>query len=327
MKKSSLILLGTIAFIAGTVVMPLALQAGPTITAKLTASPSSLTAYCPATIKFTGAIKVDNVIKAPVTVQYKFVRSDGGSTAPITLNCPSAGVYPVNTTWTIGATYSGWEAIEVISPVAVKSEKAPFTLTCLSKPQIDELYPENTNLQDTNFTVFGNNFGATQGNKNVTLDGQPALPKPGWSVELWSDKQIFITIKTCDIIIWDHPYQIAITDGGQVVSNVVSRRFLYMVRIHSGQENYFPGQAITVDVRNLPSSSSGYSLKLYSAFIPLPITKWTGAVGCIPGTITATIPQNTPAGSYQVELFKGGTRVSWDYTDINVVKFQPVIKK
>jgi hypothetical protein len=260
MKKTSLILLGTIALFAGMVLMQAALQAAPTIMAKLTVSPSSLTAYCPATIKFTGAIKVDNVIKAPVAIQYKFVRSDGGSTALITLNCPSAGVYPVNTTWTIGATYSGWEAIEVISPVSVKSEKAPFTLTCLPKPLITVTL-SNPCLRDSDIWIMGQNFGAAQGNKNVTLDGTPALPKPGWSVLKWTDNLIVLRIRTCDIIIWEHPYQVAITDSGQVVSNVVSTKFDYQMTVHGGQLNFYAGQAITLDVRDLPPASSGYILR------------------------------------------------------------------
>lgn len=334
MKKPALILLGTIAFFAGMAFMQTALQAAPTITVKLIASSPSLTAYCPATITFTGAIKVDNVIKAPVAIQYKFVRSDGGSSAPITLNCPGAGVYPVQTTWTPGATFSGWEAIEVISPVSVKSEKAPFSLTCVPRPFIDS-EPLNTKLYDfpsfTGLQIDGKNFGTTQGNKNVTLDGQPVLPKPGWSIDNWWDHQIVLRIKPCDIIVWEHPYQIAITDGGQVVSNVVTMRFLYLTAIHGGQTNYLPGSAVTLDVKNLPPSSSGYTLKLaWWQKSPLTITNWIGAVGCIPGRITATIPIDVPAGQQMVFLYKGDACVSCEDTNINVVKLQKpplVIKK
>jgi hypothetical protein len=76
-------------------------------------------------------------------------------------------------------------------------------------------------------------------------------------------------------------------------------------------------------------------LRLYAAgaspgnFSSLPITKWTGAVGCIPGTITATIPQGTPPNHYGVSLYIGNTWVS-STAELYVVKFQkiqPVIKK
>jgi hypothetical protein len=326
MKKSSLILLGAIAFFAGTVVMPLALQAGPTITATLMASPSSLTAYCPATIKFTGAIKVDNVIKAPVAIQYKFIRSDGGSTAPITLNCPSAGVYPVNTTWTIGATYSGWEAIEVISPVAVKSDKAGFSLTCLPKPYIDMSNTSFPLSYEGDLYIDGKNFGASQGNRSVSFDGQPVLPKPGWSVKKWSDWRIVLNVKICDIILWDHTYQIAITEGGKVISNVLAIQYMYPICTPGGWNSaVVAGQKVTVNVRNLPASPAGFKLKLgqqgnaWGTGLDLAILTWQGAAGCNPGTITATVPLSATPGTGMLYLHKGNTLCSYDNSCAQIV--------
>jgi hypothetical protein len=323
MKRSLLILLATITFFTGTMLVRSMLLAGPAIEATLIASPSSLTAYCPATIKFTGAIKV---LKA-CTVQYKFVRSDGASGPMVSLSCPVAGTYPVNTTWTIGATYSGWEAIEVISPVAVKSDKAGFSLTCLPKPYIDPDYL-NTKLTDTVLQLYGNNFGNTQGNKKVTLDGQPTLPKPGWSLVQWKDNCIRIALRPCDVVMWDHVYQLAITEGNQVVSNVVQFRFLFQMSTPNNQFNYTAGQTLVINVYNLPPSQVGYDLRIYG-WTAIPIHNWAGSVGCNPGQIKADLSKLIIPHQYVIGLYKGSQIISDDGFTIQIVPLSPppTIKK
>jgi hypothetical protein len=320
MRKSPLALLGTVAFFTGMAFLQAALPDAPTITAKLTASPSSLTAYCPAMITFTGMIKVDNVIKAPVVIQYKFVRSDGTSTAPITLNCLGAGVYPVQNTWTPGDTFSGWEAIEVISPALVRSERASFTLTCLPKPYIDMSDIYQPLISNGDLYIDGKNFGTSKGNKNVCFDGQPVLPKPGWIVKQWSDNRIILNIRICDIILWDHTYQISITEGGKVISNFLSIQYRYPMRTPSGMpETIAAGKSVTVNVPNLPASPAGFKLHLYGGNYyganqpDLPILTWHGAAGCTPGTITATVPLFVDPGSYILRLKKGN--IDYAYYD------------
>ena len=101
------------------------------ITARLTANPTSFSGKCPAVIKFDGEISVS----APCTVQYKFLRSDGAiDTNMKTLTFEGPGSKPVSTTWTLGGVslpaYAGWEAIEVVSPLNVKSNKAVFKMKC-----------------------------------------------------------------------------------------------------------------------------------------------------------------------------------------------------
>ena len=100
------------------------------VTVTLGVSPASYSGNCPALITFRGHITVSQ----PTTVQYKFIRSDNAQAPVQTLNFPQKGTQEVTTTWQLGGpglpTYSGWEAIQVISPVSVQSNKAAFRIRC-----------------------------------------------------------------------------------------------------------------------------------------------------------------------------------------------------
>ena len=96
------------------------------ITASLKAYPASYSGKCPAKITFKGIITVTK----PGKVQYKFIRSDGALALIDTLIFKKPGTKPVSTTWTIGKNYSGWEAIKVLYPQEVESNKANFKILC-----------------------------------------------------------------------------------------------------------------------------------------------------------------------------------------------------
>jgi hypothetical protein len=98
----------------------------PTIKAELTAAPPRFTGKCPTTINFKGTISVSQACD----VKYKFVRSDGGIAPENTLKFTAPGAKPVSTTWQIGRDYAGWEAVQVLSPVSVQSNKAAFDIKC-----------------------------------------------------------------------------------------------------------------------------------------------------------------------------------------------------
>ncbi len=102
--------------------------------ASLAAVPTEYTGACPTTIKFNGAITARRAGR----VQYRFVRSDG-ATAPIqTLDFATPGTKPVGITWTLGGptlpTYSGWEAVRIVYPTLLESNKAGFSIKCASAP-------------------------------------------------------------------------------------------------------------------------------------------------------------------------------------------------
>jgi hypothetical protein len=105
------------------------------VKATLSASPTSYSGECPALITFRGKISVNR----PTTVQYKFIRSDNAQAPTHTLKFAKAGTQEVSTTWQLGGasltTYSGWQAIEIISPVSVQSNKASFSIRCAEAVQ------------------------------------------------------------------------------------------------------------------------------------------------------------------------------------------------
>src|SRR4030042_3055943 len=105
------------------------------VKAQLGVNQAAYTGNCPALISFRGHITVNQ----PTTLQYKFIRSDNAQAPVQTLNFPKAGTQEVTTTWQLGGAglpaYSGWEAIQVISPVSVESNKAEFRIRCAGQVQ------------------------------------------------------------------------------------------------------------------------------------------------------------------------------------------------
>jgi hypothetical protein len=84
-------------------------------------------AKCPASVAFTGHITATGG-SGPVT--YRFVRSDGATGPVKTLKFVSPGTQRVTEAWTLGATTKGWLKLEVLTPNALASAQAPFTLDC-----------------------------------------------------------------------------------------------------------------------------------------------------------------------------------------------------
>jgi hypothetical protein len=103
--------------------------------AQLSASPAQFQGACPATIRFTGEIRAAK----PGKVQFKFVRSDGASSAVQTLLFSAPGSKPISTTWTLGGQavtrYQGWQAIEFVHPPTGRSPPANFSIQCAGKPR------------------------------------------------------------------------------------------------------------------------------------------------------------------------------------------------
>jgi hypothetical protein len=110
------------------------LSAQPKISAELKAIPETYSGPCPTTIKFQGSITVTNLTRPPLKVQYKFIRSDGAFAPVNNIHFERNGSKPVSTTWTIGGpglpAYEGWQAIKVVYPQDVESNRANFKIEC-----------------------------------------------------------------------------------------------------------------------------------------------------------------------------------------------------
>ena len=161
-------------------------QIPPHVKAALSAKPASYTGNCPALISFGGYIAVNQ----PMTVQYRFIRSDNASAPIQTLYFPNKGTQEVTTTWQIGGpglpTYSGWEAIQVISPVSVESNKAHFRIRCAGEGQQGQL-PDLT-IED--ITLNEGCFVVVQAKNN----GPGTVPDEVWSVHTPDSSAIYLYI-------------------------------------------------------------------------------------------------------------------------------------
>lgn len=122
----------------------LADPAEPKIVMDLKAEPTHYVGRCPATVNFKGTITLKSPGAsiepyAPIEVRYVFTRSDGAvDTRVKSVIVPIPGTRAIGTTWTLGDSvklpvYEGWQAIKVLSPVELTSEKASFKIKCNEK--------------------------------------------------------------------------------------------------------------------------------------------------------------------------------------------------
>lgn len=297
LKKPAWIVVGGFLLAAGGFAILLASPAPApvTVSAVVVVVAPAADGYCPKTILFKGRIKAS----APCTVQYRFLRSDGATKPIKSVVLTAGGEGLVQDTWTLGATTSGWEALEIISPAAFTSPHASFTLTCPPKPNITGVTATHAGSPTPELTIAGTNFGAVQGTRKVQVDG--GAPPTSWHQLIWGDHSI---VWLGGIIPWEHVYQFSIVDGGSVISNVYSKRFLYKA---DGGPSPASGGAMTsfhIYIWGLPIPQGSLQLKMGS--LVCPIVSWNTS------GIEAKVPALSP-GNYNVYLQKGGDVVSFTY--------------
>lgn len=96
----------------------------------LRADPFEHRGPCPVTIEFSGRI---SAIGGSGTVTYRFLRNDGASAPVRTLEFQEPGSKDVETTWRLGGegfSYEGWQAIRILEPEEMESDRAGFTVEC-----------------------------------------------------------------------------------------------------------------------------------------------------------------------------------------------------
>jgi hypothetical protein len=130
--KTSKFALATLCLLAA-LALPSAAQDFRVTGVTLTAPTPPKAAPCPFTLNFSGTITVNG----PGVVKYTFVRNDGGTAPAFTLEFDAAGTKPLGTTWTLDLpAYEGWQAVKILSPNEMFSEKATFKLECGKKPSV-----------------------------------------------------------------------------------------------------------------------------------------------------------------------------------------------
>lgn len=118
--------------LAAAAVLAAALTAGASnaavIATSATVTPAGHAGACPFTFTFTGKI----VANSQGIVKYRWIRSDGAIAPVQTLIFRERGAQVVTDTWTLSPPhYVGWEAVRILSPNAMVSNKAVFKLQCL----------------------------------------------------------------------------------------------------------------------------------------------------------------------------------------------------
>ena len=111
------------------VAQPVAVIGNPfrAASAALKADVTNTAAKCPAAVAFTGNIAATGGSGA---VTYRVTRSDGATGPVKTLKFGAPGTQTFTEAWTLGATTKGWLRIDVLTPNALASAQAPFTLDC-----------------------------------------------------------------------------------------------------------------------------------------------------------------------------------------------------
>jgi hypothetical protein len=155
-------------------------------------NPTSFKGECPKVFEFTGKIASDS----PGIVKYKWLRSDNAQAPEQTINFNAPGTQIVTTTWTLGGpgmTYNGWEAIQILSPNPMTSNKAAFTLKCgVGCGIIFKSLSKTSGYPGDTFKMYGK-WGPTQGTKT------PCINKGGPNkliVLSWSDTVLEVRIPT-----------------------------------------------------------------------------------------------------------------------------------
>jgi|GEM_PF-1806146 len=98
------------------------------LSVNIMAEPKIYTGVCPVTINFAIEFKTDSL--STLNVQYQLIRSDGAKSDLRTVSVSKVSPKKITETWQLTQDYSGWEAVRVLSPVRMESNKAEFTVKC-----------------------------------------------------------------------------------------------------------------------------------------------------------------------------------------------------
>ncbi|MEA1866820.1 MAG: hypothetical protein U9N19_01765 [Thermodesulfobacteriota bacterium] len=90
------------------------------------ADPVIYTGKCPKTVRFTGNITANG----KGVIKYRFIRNDGFEHKIQTLTFDTEGSQPATNTWRLYGNYKGWQAIHILSPRDMRSDKADFEVKC-----------------------------------------------------------------------------------------------------------------------------------------------------------------------------------------------------
>lgn len=148
-------------------------------------NPTSFNGKCPKVFTFTGKITTNSA----GVVKYKWIRSDNANAPVKTISFNGPGTQAVTTTWTLGApgmNYNGWQAVQILAPNAMTSNKAAFTLNCgegdVGCGIFFKSLSQTSGYPGDTFKMYGT-WGAVQGTKTPCINkgGPNKLIVLSWS--------------------------------------------------------------------------------------------------------------------------------------------------
>jgi hypothetical protein len=104
-----------------------------------TGPPSVDESACPAHLSFAAVISAQ---RGPVTVTYRWVRSDGAHSPVGHVNFPGTGpqLHTVFSTWDLGSDYAGSEQLQVLTPTFTTAAVMPFSVHCAPTVAISSVW-------------------------------------------------------------------------------------------------------------------------------------------------------------------------------------------
>lgn len=97
------------------------------IMASVSVTPAEYSGQCPKRFEFVGEITSDTA----GVVQYTWIRSDGATSPVEALRFGKAGTMRVTTYWELGAEGQHWQALQIVAPNQLFSNRATFSLKCV----------------------------------------------------------------------------------------------------------------------------------------------------------------------------------------------------
>ncbi|MCP5101968.1 MAG: hypothetical protein GY950_01250 [bacterium] len=162
------------------------------VRAYATVKPTSFNGQCPKKFTFLGRITSNS----RGVVKYKWLRSDNANAPVKTIRFNKPGTKTVTTTWTLGApgmTYNGWQAVRILAPNQMTSNRAAFKLKCGVSCGIQfKSLSKTSGYPGDTFKMYGT-WGASQGTKT------PCINKGGPNkliVLSWSNSVLNVRIPT-----------------------------------------------------------------------------------------------------------------------------------
>jgi len=137
-------------------------------------------ATCPMNVNLQAVIAVNQ----PGTVTYRWERSDGASLLENSITFPVSGTKTVMDTWAINYLTAGWARLRILSPDAMQSNQARFTVRSSIPTPLQSALEKNPKVVS--------NLGCPQGSPSKTINGARQMFQNGLMLWREDDTRIYV---------------------------------------------------------------------------------------------------------------------------------------